>query len=583
MIMSMLEKVNEFVNIMLEQQHQFEDIQNNVARCEDSVERIISQLEERESALVSSAKADMAGADNDGVADVFNTSSQSLATTMTDVSHKIREAIKGMSFIQDFEKHFTIAVFGKVKAGKSYIGNFVMGTPLKNAGITSAYDKVGQIVVHVYDRGNVSTQDTLSEQPDDCTDFATGMKETTSTIQWFDLGGLSWFDTPGIGSVTWENEMLAKEYVKNADLVIFACNSDAAGTRQEFAEMKQLYDADKPILLLLTQSDTYESDIDDEGEEISILVPKSEKDRSDTERYMVDTLKEQGMSDLLKYDILTVSAKLAVNAIEKNDEEMFEQSNMGVFLDRLTAITQNDAAAMKKATPKKRLNEMIDGVINDLQSMSQQIVSACQSIEESKNDLKDREDSILEQVKAKVYMEMLKVVQDYKQKVEKDNAIIPEEEISGKINRVVSDCIHAVCVDEAIQSADKIKNLEINLNGIGELRTKQESIPYEYIYVTQETRPANGFWEKAGEYLFHKKYYTSERHTETRYSTFDIGINDTEITQNIVLKLDDVFRNTVAQFIENIISGYYQPIEKLQNQSVEEIGKAIGELSALKL
>ena len=74
-----------------------------------------------------------------------------------------------------------------------------------------------------------------------------------------------------------------KEYVKNADLVIFACNSDAAGTRQEFSEMKQLYDADKPILLLLTQSDTYESDIDDEGEEISILVPKSEKDRSDGE------------------------------------------------------------------------------------------------------------------------------------------------------------------------------------------------------------------------------------------------------------------------------------------------------------
>lgn len=100
------------------------------------------------------------------------------------------------------------------------------------------------------------------------------MKETTSTIQWFDLGGLSWFDTPGIGSVTWENEMLAKEYVKNADLVIFACNSDAAGTRQEFSEMRQLYDMGKPILLLLTQSDTYEYDVDDEGEEISVLVPK---------------------------------------------------------------------------------------------------------------------------------------------------------------------------------------------------------------------------------------------------------------------------------------------------------------------
>ena len=292
--MSMIETVNQFVDTMLEQQHQFEDIQSNISRREDSVDRIIAQLEARENSLVSSAQADMADIDAEDVANVFNASSQSLVATMIDANQKIREAVKGMTFIQEFEKHFTIAVFGKVKAGKSYIGNFVMGHPLKKAGLNSAYDKLGQMLVHVYDRGNLSAQENLSEQPDDNIDFATGMKETTSTIQWFDLGGMSWFDTPGIGSVTWENEMLAKEYVKNADLVIFACNSDAAGTRQEFAEMKQLYDMGKPILLLLTQSDTYESDIDDDGEEISILVPKSDKDRMDTEQYMIDTLKEQG-------------------------------------------------------------------------------------------------------------------------------------------------------------------------------------------------------------------------------------------------------------------------------------------------
>lgn len=581
--MSMIEKVNGFVDTMLEQQHQFEDIQNNISRCEDSVERIIAQLEAREKILVSSAKSGMADANAEDVAEIFSASSQSLIETITGANQKIREAIKGMTFIQDFEKHFTIAVFGKVKAGKSYIGNFVMGNPVKKTGITSAYDKLGQMVVHVYDRGNVSMQENLSEQLDDNSDFATGMKETTSTIQWFDLGGMSWFDTPGIGSVTWENEMLAKEYVKNADLVIFACNSDAAGTRQEFAEMKQLYDMGKPILLLLTQSDTYESDIDDEGEEISILVPKCDKDRADTEQYMIDTLKKQGMSDLLKYDILTVSAKLAVEAFEKNDEKLFEQSNMGVFLERLTAITQNDAADMKKATPKKRLNEMIDSVIADLQAMSGQISKACQSIEKSKSDLADRKDSIFEQVKSRVYLEMLKIIQDYKIKVERYKVTISEEEISNTINEAVSNCISAVCTEEAIKSTNQIQNLEIRLSGIGELKTRQESIPYEYTFVTSESRPPEGVFERIGSKVFHKKYYTSYSHTETRYSTFDTGINDTEITQNIMLKLDDVFRNTVSQFIGSIVSGYYQPIEYLQAKSVEEIGKAIDELTALKL
>lgn len=579
---TMLEQINGFVDTMLEEQHQFKNIQNDISRCEDNVGNIIAQLEKREAGLVSAAKEGMVGSDNEVVENIFNVSSQSLVATMTDANQKIREAIKGMTFIQDFEKHFTIAVFGQVKAGKSYIGNFVMGNHLKKADIESSYRKLDQIVVHVYDRGNITTQADINEQPEDNADFATGMKETTSTIQWFDLGGMSWFDTPGIGSVTWENEMLAKEYVKNADLVIFACNSDAAGTRQEFAEMKQLYDMGKPILLLLTQSDTYESDIDDEGEEISILVPKSEKDRTDTEQYMIDTLRAQGMADLLKYDVLTVSAKLAVEAIRQHDETMFEQSNMGTFLERLTAITKNDAAEMKKATPKKRLHEMIDSVISDLQVMSHEITEACQSIGASKKDLTDREDSILEQIKAQVYLKMLQIIQAYKIEVEQEKVTISEADLSDKINQAISECISTVCASEAIEATSKIKDLNIELTGIGELKTRQESIPYEYVCVTQSSRPPRGLIEKAGAFFFQKEYYTSERHTETRHSVFDIGINDTEITQNIMLKLGDVFRNTVSQFINGIVKGYYQPIEELQNKSVAEIEIAITELAALK-
>lgn len=579
--MSMIDSINNFVDTMIEEQHQFEDIQNSISHCENSVEDIIAELEKKEKILVESAQQKMGNEDN--VADIFNAASQSLVTTMNAANQKIRETIKGMTFIQDFEKHFTIAVFGKVKAGKSYIGNFVMGNPIRTRKIASSYDNLERPVVHVYDRGNESIQEHLSEQPDDTNDFATGMKETTSTIQWFDIGGMSWFDTPGIGSVTWENEMLAKEYVKNADLVIFACNSDAAGTRQEFAEMKQLYDMGKPILLLLTQSDTYESDVDDEGEEISILVPKCEKDRSDTEQYMIDTLSEQGMSDLLKYDILTVSAKLAVEALEKNDEDLFEQSNMGAFMERLTAITKNDAAEMKKATPKHRLNEMIDAVIHDLQFMAEQITDACQSIEESRNDLTDRKDSILEQVKSQVYLKMLEIVQEYKIKVEREKTTIGEMELSSKINEAISKSISEVCVAEAIKATDKIYDLEIRLTGIGELKTKQESIPYEYTVVTSDTRSPKGFFEWVGAKVFGKKYYTSDSHTETRYSTFDTGVNDTEITQNIMFKLGDVFKNTVSQFINALVGDYYQPIENLQRNSVAEIESAIRELNTLRL
>lgn len=102
----------------------------------------------------------------------------------------------------------------------------------------------------------------------------------------------------------------------------------------------------------------------------------------DTEAYMIQTLQEQGMSEILKYDILTVSAKLGMEALAAGDEVLFSQSNMDRFLEKLIAITRNDAAAMKKATPGKRLNEMIDSIIQDLEEMARQITEVCRSAEE---------------------------------------------------------------------------------------------------------------------------------------------------------------------------------------------------------
>lgn len=578
--MGMVEKINQFVDTMLEEQQQFENTQNEISHCEKEVQNIISKLETQENSLVAGSQAQLGAQDDPEITAIFDKASDSLGRMLTEANGRISEAAKGMTFIQDFEKHFTVAVFGKVKAGKSYIGNFVMGNAVKKTGVETAYDNLPPITVNVYDRGKLSSQTNLSEQPED--DFATGMKETTSTIQWFDLGGLSWFDTPGIGSVTWENEMLAKEYVKNADLVIFACNSDAAGTRQEFAEMHQLYDMEKPILLLLTQSDMYDMDIDDDGEEISILVPKLEKDRNDTEQYMIQTLQEQGMEDLLKYDILTVSAKLALEALKNRDEEMFEQSHMGEFLDKLVAITKNDAAEIKKATPRKRLYEMIDGVIGNFNRMADEIQGACASIEESQRELENKGSYMVEEIKTRVYTEMQRIIQENKSKVEKNSGtVIRGEEISRQMNEAVTKCIQKVCEDAAMRATDKLRDINIQLIGIGDMKMRQDKIAYQHVSVYKVRREPKGL-EHIPAFLFKKEYYTSHTSTETRYSTFDIGVNDSELAKSILASLESVFQVSVTDYIESLVNGYYEPIRALQTESIAAISAAVSELEGLK-
>lgn len=573
--------INSFVETMLAEQENFEDIQNEIKRCEDSVQAVIDNFNVKEKHLIETAQQNLQSSGKKEFSQIFEISAQSLNVTLEGVTDRIKEAIKGMTFIQGFEKKFTIAVFGKVKAGKSYIGNFVMGNSIKQTGADTIYNRIEKPIVNVYDCGKLSQQDNLSEQDD----FKTGPNETTSTIQWFELGALSWFDTPGIGSVTWENELLAKEYVKNADLVVFACNSDAAGTRQEFAEMKQLYDMDKPILLLLTQSDTYEDDVDDNGDEISVLVPKSDKDRLDTENYMIDTLSEQGMSDILRYSILTVSAKLALEALKNNDEVKFEQSNMGKFLETLVSITKNDAAEMKKLTPKNRINEMIDSIITDLQKMSEEIVKVCSSIAEDKAMLEDREDDLLELIRSKVNSKVLSVIHNCKMKIEKNKETISEEALAEKINTAIQEGINEVCAEESLKGVEKIEQLNIHLGEIGDMRMRQDQIAYQHTIVGERERAAKSLGEKFVKAITFgkKKYYESYSKTETRYVSVDLGVNDADIEQNIAFKLDDVFRTTVTEFISAVVSGYYEPIEKIQTATVDEILKAIKQLGELKM
>ncbi|MDO4339110.1 MAG: 50S ribosome-binding GTPase [Eubacteriales bacterium] len=585
--MRMLDSINLFVDTMLEEQNNFENMQNTVQEWKDQVSGVLKTLEYHENKVIEAIEDDIVKSHDQNMKEIFSKTSEALSAAMIEADKKIDEAVNGMKFIEDFDKHFTVSVFGKVKAGKSYLGNLLMGYPLRNAGIPSSYDKIKDFTVHVYDKGKLYEQHKLSTAAEkECNgkEFYVDKNEATSTIQWVNIGGMCWFDTPGIGSVTIENEELAKEYVQNSDLVIFACNSDAAGTRQEFYEIKQLHDMNKPLLLLLTQSDTYDYDVDDEGEEINILIPKSEEDRKEQENYMLETLREQGMEDVLKYaDILTVSALLATEALENDNEEMFEQSNIGKLLEKLTSITQNDAADIKRNTPKDRINKMIDSIVSDLGSVSDKISEYCSQIRDCKEQLEDREDDIVERIKASLQMKVDEILGSVKSLVEQTGQPVSEREISDQINEAAQNIIQKVCSDEAIRQSDSIPDIEIKLSGIGTMKMQQDRIPYEYVSVRQVERDPSGFGEKALAFIFKKQFYTSETKTETKYSIFDIGVNDDEIAHNIVVQLDRICAETVKDYINYLVEGYYKPVEKLQRETVDLMNKAITALEGMRM
>ena len=160
--MKMLENFNKFVDTMIEEQNNFENMQTQINSREEGVLSVVEALGEREQEIINAIKMDIADTKDEDMHKIFEQTSKCLIDAMTYANKEIEQAVKGMTFIQDFEKHFTVSVFGKVKAGKSYIGNLIMGQPIRKAKISSSYDKLEDLTVHVYDRGKMYEQNKLS-------------------------------------------------------------------------------------------------------------------------------------------------------------------------------------------------------------------------------------------------------------------------------------------------------------------------------------------------------------------------------------------------------------------------------------
>lgn len=237
----MFDAINRFADTMANTVEKFKGVRESAEGKTEEIDKCIQAFNES----VEQAKAHKLKAKDKSIQEIYDASTKVLKDTLDGLTKELEEARNGMQFIQDNEDSLNVVVFGKVKAGKSYLGNLMMGNAIRKLSTKTSYDRLEQPKVEVYDQGTCTTQDKLkevTEENDASGGFGVDNREATRVIQLFHLGAMTWVDTPGFGSVTNENQELAREYVKNADLVIFPSTSDAAGTKQDFQEMKKLCD-----------------------------------------------------------------------------------------------------------------------------------------------------------------------------------------------------------------------------------------------------------------------------------------------------------------------------------------------------
>jgi len=360
-------------------------------------------------------------------------------------------------FRSDLANYFIIIIFGKVKAGKSSLGNFIAKHKLENQTVEFfRYDEAGK-------KQAIKKLEEIDEDS-----FDTNNLECTVEIQGFKLDGMAWIDTPGLGSMVKENGDLAKEYIQSADYVIYPTSSDSPLQQDEKNQLKELFEQNKKVTICITKSDEKEEDECECGSEegchncqnglIEVLQNKPTSNRKNQEEYVrTETSKiiEKDKESVLG-DIFSISTHTATEGLDKNNNELFVNSNIQKFYELITEVVKEKATKLKEETPYDGLKSFIDNNILGSNSSTQE--NSIANIKQALNDLDKKIDESIERFQvlqnnanSDLENEIENVVSEYYSNIKQSNAkeifATIDAELNTKISTIIQTNIHEIFAD----------------------------------------------------------------------------------------------------------------------------------------
>lgn len=133
---------------------------------------------------------------------------------------------------------FLLVVAGEFNSGKSALINALVGRRVLEEGVTPTTAEI-----HVLRWGEEETRETRR-----------GVVVVTAPVEI--LREVQVIDTPGTNAVLREHEAITRDFVPNADLVLFVTSADRPFTESERAFLEEIRDWGKKVVLVLNKVDT---------------------------------------------------------------------------------------------------------------------------------------------------------------------------------------------------------------------------------------------------------------------------------------------------------------------------------------
>ena len=356
----------EFISSMKGLSSQFSAAKEDVRAREKALTAALNRLDYSLEHKIGDTAKDRLANDNPLVQAARN-ADEKVAARLAVWKNKIEIYDRNTELREDFGDSLLVFVYGKVKAGKSSLGNYVAyghGDPDADL-IRSAQEMGLQPAFFMKDAAN----STEVEQKDKALrargKFSVGAMETTTEIQGFRFPGLTWVDSPGLHSVTPENGKLSKSYADAADLIIYPMNSGQPGRASDLVEIADLLHARKAFVVVISRCDKVEIDFDDEGSKVSTRLMKTPKDRQNQIDYVRQEIlakADMAIRQLLDADVMTLSVTFAQE--NGDDPAMLRESGMSGLFEKLTALTQTKGVSLKKEAPLNNLRTFVDMVLD---------------------------------------------------------------------------------------------------------------------------------------------------------------------------------------------------------------------------
>ena len=588
--------------------HMTATVQRFLARIDDANEKLKSfssgvqgrenKVEELLNKMIQGSKGNLPSniEKGDVVQEKMLESLRHFAKVITQWTECIQEAKRGQAFIHENEKHILVMVFGKVKTGKSSLGNFLAGKPFLNASFPNGYKKRystadARPVFKIEIQGREDNMD--GEW------FREGVVDTTGAIQHFTMPGLRWVDSPGTGAVhkegdTCDMEQLVREYLNYADFGVFLMSSDSPGLQPDFKYINRLQEHGKPAIVLITKSDRNEEKIVD-GNIVACWAAKQAVDRQAQENWIHGELTRIGVQD--KFHVLSLSTYLANKGIETQDDEKFRQSQMDLFMELLGERIEKETVQLKEINPKENINRLIRGILQGVEGddkqrgykgarvISREFEEVLNFIAENKAKLIALEQSVVQKILSVVKPELNEELTNRARQVEQQKITF-----SGKdISRRTAEILHRVAtrvLDEKISevinnfSNERLK-LSVNIRADVDLKNEQETVEHKVVHYSRVKREPDGWWENFRS-IFGKEYYSNEKTEKSEFVNFYVGTNLQSVLDSMMEIVDKQTKKVVHEELHRLAEEYFAPqeayIRSVQNQ-LQKFQSAISKLA----